>query len=160
MKKYTQLTVANLRRNHSAIPAPFPGKFPTRIAWVVVRHVGGRQVEEKYLGKPSVNAINRLLSVGRKPDVVMTWLKEFDKKTTVGERSWQRPLQRVDFSATSTQLVRYYHLLWLPDWVPGARGKFGSHKIAGHWIYATVPPSLAEIDHHTRWVRAAGFSQP
>jgi len=160
MKKYTQLTVANLRRNGSVIPAPFPGRFPTRIAWVVVRNIGGKLVKKQYLGKPSVNAMNRLLSLGRKPDVTMAWLKEFDKKTTVGERMWNRNFQRIEFSSVSQHLKQYYHPLWMAEHVPGTRGRFTSHKIAGHWVYATIPPTLQEIDYHTRWIRVMGFSQP
>ena len=124
---------------------------------MVIRHFGGRQIEDKYLGKPSVNAINRFQALARKPDVVSVWVKEFDKKTVVGERFYAGPSERIEFASVTTTLTGYYHPFWLASWVPGARGRFSSHKIAGHWVYATSPPNLTEIDTHTRWLRREGF---
>jgi hypothetical protein len=65
-----------MKDNH---PAPFPGKWPTRIAWHY-KVAGGP--DESYVGKPTAQAVQRYQALVRQRDLLvrLTYVMEFDRK--------------------------------------------------------------------------------
>lgn len=97
-------------------PAPFPGEFPTRIAWRF-RAVGrgkeaGKFFDEEYLGKPNGLAVCRLRNLearfaakGWRPNIE-TW--EFDRKVVI-LRSFFNPVMGLDEVTAVETLMAAYH---------------------------------------------------
>lgn len=100
-------------------PRPFPGKYPTRIAWVL-KQQGGRTYS--YIGKPSANALKQLLMMQARRPAKQIDFVEFDMGHVVGRaekgRLWgYDPLKqgdvgfksRVNLQLNSPALLQFYH---------------------------------------------------
>lgn len=83
MKKYSieWLAAARSKPLTRANPKPFPGKYPTRIAWQ------GRYKGQviSYVGKPSLRALQRFHTYRRRTPYM--WAVEFDRAGVVGKRA-------------------------------------------------------------------------
>lgn len=130
-------------------PRPFPGKFPTRVAWEVKNSDGKNW---SYIGKPSVNATRQFSSKARLAGTTYASFREFDREHLVAQFTGYAPTNRLRNSGACT-LANYYRPFWMAEHVTGAE-KFYSNKIAGHWIYSHTPEvPIGQIDTHTAWLR-------
>lgn len=84
MKKYSieWLAAARFKPMLRGNAKPFPGKYPTRVAWQC--HYRGKLVS--YVGKPSPRAFKKFLEYRRR-GVPSLWAVEFDRKGIVGRRA-------------------------------------------------------------------------
>jgi len=64
-------------RQELVFPSPFAGKYPTRISWMVQLR-GGRVF--RYEGKPSPQAIQRMLKFRARPDISVLSYAEVDRE--------------------------------------------------------------------------------
>lgn len=88
-------------------PAPFPGKFPTWIAF------GGDAQQWEYVGKPSGNAIQLLTKqITRGPRGSRVHIYEFDRKGVIAYAAYISPNRLPGALVPSwmhMQLYEYYH---------------------------------------------------
>lgn len=87
-------------------PAPFPGKYPTRIAWAVSFH--GREAKT-YVGKPSRSAVNALGKWVSKQDFDIGVVVEFDRRNVIRDVHFQGPVRATDRLNRNPFLMRLYH---------------------------------------------------
>lgn len=150
MKKWTMQDVMKLRyadRNNR--PRPFPGRFPTRVAWEVHNRDGRKW---RYLGKPSVNAARQFLSKAKLEGTILATFKEFDRSYLVLQMNRYEPVTRLR-NTGACWLGTYYRPFWVHEHVSG-EDRFYSNKISGHWVYSSNPTvPVAQIDTHTAWLR-------
>jgi hypothetical protein len=76
INQFDRLTPANFVGQQDNLPAPFPGKWPTRIAWKFL----GMDVDESYVGKPIRQAAERFQTLQRTVPSVHAYFVEFDRK--------------------------------------------------------------------------------
>lgn len=92
-------------------PAPFPGKYPTRIG-LELRHYRTGKVLFEYLGKPCVLAVREFTDRAMK-EVCSGYAVEFDRKNLVASRTFMTPLLGPSLGATAAEGIRtlrhYYH---------------------------------------------------
>lgn len=71
MEKYTHEKIMNSKwPEQSAVPSPFPGHFPTRIAYTLTTKPSKQQLPRiKYAGKPSASAVGQLIRLLRNLEV-------------------------------------------------------------------------------------------
>jgi hypothetical protein len=101
MKKYTieWLAAARFKPLLRGNTKPFPGKYPTRVAWQC--HYNGKLVS--YVGKPSPRAFKKFHEYRRR-GVHSLWAVEFDRKGIIG--------RRVENGTVLNSVARtYYHPL-------------------------------------------------
>lgn len=125
-------------------PAPFPGRWPTRIAWR-----SGPGYKQTYLGKPAPQHVHRFLQLYQKWGGVLI---EFDRL--------HRPVFRHSlFDGTSAHrfLFPYYHY-WIPadSQCSHLLGHHGTKQIDGHVVYT---PWIALHDtRRAEWRAFQAFS--
>lgn len=101
MKKYSieWLAAARFKPLLRGNTKPFPGKYPTRVAWQC--HYKGKLVS--YVGKPSPRAFKKFHEYRRR-GITTLWAVEFDRKGIVGRRAENGQM----FNASTRT---YYHPL-------------------------------------------------
>lgn len=113
-------------------PAPFPGKWPTRIAWGF-RGISksGKWFSASYIGKPTSQTVSEFVSYQQQPKTE-AWFFEFDRKH-IPIYTWDR----VQGVWTNPIMFAVYHF-W-QSW-----GNFGEHflvptyrrQLGGLWVYS------------------------
>lgn len=97
MKKFKIHDLLEMRLNEAARnPAPFPGAWPTRMAWAVYgdrSDKDGGELRENYIGKPSAEQINRFHRLkeqmsGEKFRRSLAYCWEFDRRNLVLDSLW------------------------------------------------------------------------
>jgi hypothetical protein len=122
MKKYTLEWLNTHRRLTNATrPKPFPGKFPTRIAWEFTFHNGETH---SYVGKPSRWALVRYWNL-IKPDVKEYWALEFDRSGSVARIKAVYPY--LNEPETAIASIRWVYHPWTED-----RERF--YRRSGRWV--------------------------
>jgi len=81
-------------RLRDGIPAPFAGKFPTRVHWVVQFRYGNKTVQ--YIGKPSRRQMLQLEALVHNPQTITVHFYECDRTHLIAS-----------FSAVTNQLQNY-----------------------------------------------------
>lgn len=133
-----------LRNSTDQTPAPFPGKFPTRIAW----KANTRRGVVSYLGKPSAQAIaayNRIrLSEAQWQGY---WFEEFDRKHGIFMAS------NITRPGCHPSLFGYYHY-WMSvlDDVSHLSGVVVK-DLYGHRVYS--PYRALREEHRREWLTYA-----
>lgn len=92
-------------------PAPFPGKYPTKIAWRV--RLEGDRIRT-YVGKPVKVAAEAALNFARREDSCSIWAWEFDRKSVISSCYWTNPrllvlTGRLPCSMVNGDLQKFYH---------------------------------------------------
>jgi hypothetical protein len=120
--------------------APFPGKSPTRITFLVE----DRQAQPTiYMGKPSLQAVDLFYRAVNRPTARLAQYMEFDRKNVVSHFIWNCPIPwesnfrslqthrsyLVRHCANTNVLHRFYHP-WLRNFLGGGRS-FGP----GDWLF-------------------------
>lgn len=131
MKKYSIEWLTDVRRRPRGLTRatkvkPFPGKYPTRIAWSV-KVFGGGTVS--YVGKPSRRALQRFRSHLKTPGYLTGWAVEFDRNGLIA-KDGGRPGTLVNANLRS-----HYH-------------PYGEHRVEfynepGRWI--TYPETIYTV---------------
>lgn len=133
MKNITlkSLETPRLPRYSMADPSPFPGKYPTHLAWKF-SHQGRTQT---YMGKPTTQAVAKFFSLLRQQDPWMlqaAWITEFDRVhpyvlawdkqrgTQIHPRLW--PFYH--YWQTATQTFEHFQSPWLVK------------DVCGHKVYS------------------------
>lgn len=141
MKHWKLSDALKLKLGNSHVPAPFPGKWPTRICWAVSRANG---IIGLYLGKPNAEQVKRLLKVAGL-DGEWTAL-EFDQKHLIYIDS--------DSRVQANRLYDAYHPWTSPAPLLGQFVRPVFHKNIGGFRCYSPHETLqrAYIDRYKLWM--------
>jgi hypothetical protein len=122
VKKYslawTRLHLQRLTR--ATKPKPFPGKYPTRIAWQGTLK-NGEQIS--YIGKPTERILSRFRFLRENNSIARFWGVEFDKNGSIARTEYAVPWNA---SCDAAGLRKVYHP------TPGTADQF--FPVEGVWI--------------------------
>ena len=144
-------------------PEPFPGKFPTRVAWTATATPLMKIDDElppkavllaQYFGKPSAFAGERLARIMARRQrfyrlEIKTW--EFDRRNLLGRTIWNQPFagNQMQFNIT---LWSAYHLFNAQDYVLGWSQTPFLKNIGGFRVYSPrAVLTVAEIRQYREW---------
>jgi hypothetical protein len=138
-----------LREVGDGMPAPFPGRYPTRFAYRV--WVPGRKGTVDYCGKPSVEAFKRFWSFTLKSPKYVFY--EFDRKGIITRWGSKKS------NSAHVTLHRVYHPFSGADPLYTFRQKWTRKKISGFVAYYSPVEKLKkeQVDGHKQWLRALGY---
>lgn len=122
-------------------PAPFPGKDPLRMAWLVKSADGA--VRTSYFGKPSEKQLRRFLQAASKP-VRQSQLILIDRKSAVfhGIQEFQWVADRVRFDTRPTNTVAANFYFPLGGFNPRTLRFFRKRIKGKHWYYSQTKKML------------------
>lgn len=90
-------------------PAPFPGEYPTRIAWVVTFRDRAPKV---YIGKPGPSAVRALAKWTSKKDLDIGHFVEFDRRNVIRELRFTGGVRAEDGIRSRNQLLMGVYHPW------------------------------------------------
>jgi hypothetical protein len=132
------------------IPAPFPGKYPTRVCYHVC-FVG--DTAEVYIGKPNLIAVKKYLAAKRRPDVEWWQESEFDRANLLTRRCSGRSLTK-----THSTLAKLYHPFRTVDGIGAFAAPFWRKRISGFTCYSPFETlKLQMVKDHKAWLVASGI---
>lgn len=132
------------------VPSPFPGKYPTRMAWVV-RFQDGRVV--KYFGKPNKIAAQKFLRLRDQPGVVLWSEREFDRGNVVGMRA-----ETQAFCRSHGVLDKLYHPFRMREGIADFADPFYQKRISGFRVYRPYKTlKLQMLKDFKGWLEATGL---
>lgn len=163
MRRYTHQWVQRqrlmgLRGNADWRPAPFPGKQPVRMAYMIQRVAGGSL---RYVGKLSRSRIQTFTRLQSKAGVLASWFALFDRKGLILWGSYDGPYPlthtyRVGAS-TSRAMAYYFFGVETPNFF--ITEKFYFKRVQGHAVYSSfVKNPLKKLDEYRRMLQAWGWN--
>jgi hypothetical protein len=132
-------------------PKPFPGKYPTRLAYEI-RFSGGRT--ESYCGKPSKQAVERLFALQQRRRVRFSCVVEFDRERVVTKVSTWGPWDRQDRDPR-TETCRILGYVYHPFRTDGLRmflRPWWLKKVGGKVLYS--PHKVLKLQEHVLTYKA------
>lgn len=130
MRNYSMEWLANRAIILNAVPRPFAGKYPTRLAW---RILTGDGVTHTYQGRPSLVARQRLLSLLRTQTVRKLGVVEYDRSGPLMKTSYMTA-----FKGGLRYLGRGETLLWA-DVADTNRVKVYYSQLGTHTGWSLMP---------------------
>jgi hypothetical protein len=126
------------------LPAPFPGKWPTRIAW----HVRGHRGVHSYIGKPTPFRVNEFMAHFTNEVVLGAWFDEFDRKHSL----YHWDLRHVP--RTHPNLFSLYHF-WRGADTHGLHltGSLTRKRLGSLWVYS--PYRALSFERKAHWFNYA-----
>jgi len=90
-----------------AIPAPFPGKYPTRVRMMVEWERGGEHGIWRYVGKPNAIAAKRFEKEADRGGIRLLAVMEWDRAWMVAKTilGWDQPTRRGQVTSIPLQVV-------------------------------------------------------
>lgn len=122
-------------------PAPFPGEYPTRIAWVVTFRDRAPKV---YIGKPGPSAVNALEKWVAKQDFDIGHFVEFDRRSVVRDIKFEGPIRDNDRMERNQLLMSVYHPWTEPFNNLGMFRDFTFKRVAKRQVY--VPRGILNAE--------------
>lgn len=139
-----------MREAADIVPRPFPGRYPTRIAYRI--WVKGRKGTVDYCGKPSVEAHKRFAGlIVKSPRFVFY---EFDRKGIIGRFNSKK-----GGNSSHVTLHRIYHPFSGADPLYTFKQPWTRKKISGFVAYycPVVKLKKEQVEAHKLWLRSLGL---
>ena len=162
MRKFdVQYVATKMSRVHGWVPAPFPGKFPTRVALRIIYHDGRRK---EYIGKPTRGFGRWVSQLRYQSGIAIFGVWEFDRTHLVREGTWlgfearENPTTNV-----SAGLALYYHPWdsWgqAQSWTAWERPFWTKRIVVDRQVHVVYSPlEKLKVSEHIEpfkiWVRA------
>lgn len=146
----THLQVGVEMSNH--MPAPFPGRSPTRIAWSYRSLMSHNAPRLSYLGKPCAKVVYQFAELHRElpPTLWEGWIAEFDR--THSRIAYYSSAEGMSWHPTLFSLYHYWDAV-SPD-LAYFLSSMHMKRLGGLWVYSPLRQLRAErVQAWLDWVR-------